>query len=384
MNRQFEIIQNPQPRKNFFGFTLVELLVVISIIGMMMGMLLPAVNSARAAMRRMQCSNNLKQLSLAVLGYEQVQEFLPPACSPSGDRKKVPNKTTNLEAMTPYNQRENWVINILPNLDQLTLYREIQDLLTKSPTSSMSELTGKASSGSTIESIRGRQLASLLCPSDTNNRLQFIDSKSGAWGRLNYAANMGINDAVNMSNHTWWSKPNARGVMAPRFSLRVSDIKDGASNTILLGEIRTGLNSADNRGVWALGGAGTSATARNGYFGGEANGPNAADATIANLGDQVFNCSDSALGVDAKERTRLGMPCKDGATTNIQAGNRSLHTGGINVAFADGSTHWISNSISLSSSTCDSIDQVDTFYDLGVWDRIILSFDGQTVDAESL
>lgn len=100
------------------GFTLVELLVVISIIGILMGLLLPAVNSARESARRLQCCNNIKQMGLACLTYEQQNKTLPPGAS------KAQSTETGL--------RPNWVILSLPNLDQQALYDEIMGMLKQS------------------------------------------------------------------------------------------------------------------------------------------------------------------------------------------------------------------------------------------------------------
>ena len=363
------------------GFTLVELLVVITIIGMIIGMLLPAVNSAREASRGMQCRNNLTQLALATLGYEQTHEILPPACTPSGT---VPNKKADVDPMTPTNQRENWIIHILPMLDQATLFEEIAVYLknnTKAIGDTFSQITGQPK----MEDIRSREIKSFLCPSDRLNRTPFIDESGYSWGRCNYGANMGTGQAEKLGNIDWWSKPNAKGVMGPRMSVRISDIKDGASNTILIGELRAGVNSSDARGTWAMGGAGPSATAKNGFLGGEAYGPNAVDPST-NKGDAVVNCNSGSLAMDVKERTRIGMPCTDGSSANIQATNRSLHPGGVNVAFADGGARFIPNSIGLGTvsdiTDANALDSIGK--ELGVWDRLILSSDGQPIDAEAL
>ena len=364
------------------GFTLVELLVVITIIGMIIGMLLPAVNSAREASRGMQCRNNLKQLALATLGYEQIHETLPPACTPSGT---VPSKTANVAPMTPTNQRENWIIHVLPMLDQSTLYEEIAAYM-KNNTNGIGEINSTLTGITPMAEIRSREIASFLCPTDRLNRTPYIDETTGnSWGRCNYGANIGTGQADNMGNNSWWSKPNAKGVMGPRMSVRISDIKDGASNTILIGEIRAGINSNDTRGTWAMGGAGPSATAKNGFIGGEAYGPNAEPSAIGK-GDSVFDCNSGKLSMDAMERTRIGLPCSDGSTSNIQATNRSLHPGGVNVAFADGGARFIPNTVALGTvsnvtqpNALDSIGE-----ELGVWDRLILCSDGQAIDAESI
>ena len=363
------------------GFTLVELLVVITIIGMIIGMLLPAVNSAREASRGMQCRNNLKQLALASLGYEQTHEMLPPACTQSGTG---PNKKTDVAAMTPLNQRENWIIHILPNLDQATLYEEFVAYLkdnTKGIGESFSTITGQPS----MADIRSREISTFLCPTDRLNRTPYVDDSGNSWGRCNYAANIGTGQAEKMGNISWWSKPNAKGVMGPRMSVRITDIKDGASNTILIGEIRAGVNSSDPRGTWAMGGAGPSATAKNGFLGGQAYGPNAADPANPGYGDYVYNCKQALLGTDAKERIRIGLPCQEGAMTNVQATNRSLHPGGVNVAFADGGARFIPNTVALGTvSNITDANALDKFSELGVWDRLVLSSDGQSIDADAL
>ncbi len=84
------------------GFTLVELLVVIAIIGVLVGLLLPAVQSAREAARRMSCSNNMKQLGLALLNYESAFKVLPPS------RIALSNPTF----------QQSWTMMILPHLEQ--------------------------------------------------------------------------------------------------------------------------------------------------------------------------------------------------------------------------------------------------------------------------
>ena len=366
---------------NRTGFTLIELLVVITIIAMLIGLLLPAANAAREAGRRTTCGNNIKQLALATLEYEHGHEILPPACTPSGT---APNKRTNVAAMTPSNQRENWVIHILPYMEQTALADEINAYLkgnTKSLGDTFSDITGKPS----MATIRARELQTLMCPSDRNNRIAFIDDSGNSWGRGNYAANIGTGKADDMSNISWWAKPNAKGVMGPRMSVQITGIKDGASNTILLTEIRSGINSSDPRGTWALGGAGPSATSKNGFLGGEAYGPNAADPNQIGKGDTIYNCNTGKMGMDVKERTRIGMPCTDGSSSNIQATSRSLHPGGVNVAFVDGNVRFISDSIGQGTVlNATNPDALDSFYQLGVWDKLILSNDGQPIDAESI
>ena len=91
------------------GFTLVELLVVIAIIGILIGLLLPAVQAAREAARRMQCTNNLKQITLACFNYESANKFFPP-----GSMSLLNSKGS----LTGSNQYSGWTIAILPFIEQ--------------------------------------------------------------------------------------------------------------------------------------------------------------------------------------------------------------------------------------------------------------------------
>src|SRR5882757_3213715 len=94
------------------AFTLVELLVVIGIIGILVALLLPAVQAAREAGRRMQCNNNLKQLALAVLNYESAHHVFPP----SSLWRTTDSATPDNAASNKYS--ENWVILVLPFLEE--------------------------------------------------------------------------------------------------------------------------------------------------------------------------------------------------------------------------------------------------------------------------
>lgn len=369
--------------KSFSAFTLVELLVVITIIGILMGLLLPAVNSARESARRLQCNNNAHQLSLACIAYSEKHETLPPAMVPTTKKSTL---YQNIDGPVYNNQRENWVILVLPMLDQTSMYEEIFDLLSNALTVSLSEDSFTPKSGKSpyakMSELRSREINSFLCPSDRNNRTMFTDSTGNNWGRINYGANIGLRSATDMGNMEYWQDSRYSGVMGPRFSLTPEQISDGASNTILLSELRAGLNNMDSRGTWALGGPGPSATCGNGSIGGQAAGPNNLKADS----DAVQFCSDSAIGVTSAERARLGMPCTN--DSNIRAGARSMHKGGINAAFADGSVHWISDAIDISKSIVppdfEEITQGATDTKYSIWDCLLLSKDGKTFSLEDL
>lgn len=333
------------------GFTLVELLVVISIIGILMGLLLPAVNSARESARRLQCCNNIKQMALAALSYEQQQKIFPPAMS---------NKHFGITDL-----RENWIILCLPNMDQTALYDEIKQMQkTNANLCSKTELNNNV----TMDKCRRTEISFFKCPSDSNNRVQFT-SNSLTWARCNYACNMGLSDANTMTNGTNnWQYNYYKGVMAAGISIPVAEISDGASNTVLLGEIRSGVLTNDPRGTWAIGGAGPSGLSRHGWDG-DAKGPN----YPAEQSDDVVNCSAFFNTLGKETIMQMKMGCCTGMATNVQATMRSMHAGGVHCVFADGSTHWITDNIEVGTSK----------EKLGVWDCLNLSCDQRSVSSEA-
>ena len=376
------------------AFTLVELLVVITIIGILISLLLPAVQAARESARRTQCSNNIKQLGLALNSYHALYGRFPPSSVWRGTSGAFdPSQVESSNKGSLY--YENWVILILPQMDQLNL-RQAFGTVT-SPYIGLAAITSSTASQTAV----GTNLATMLCPSDTYNRQPFIGSTSltgttstfGSfpWARGNYAANGGGGymtyssrpDAVNSVNYgngagTGWYSKYCRGVMSVNAqSLRIEDIKDGASNTILLGECRAGVTPFDTRGTWAMGGGATSLWAFG--FTSNDNGPNCNMAD----GDDFPSCVDVQTAVGGTTQlVKLGMSCYSNDYTPQQQTARSMHPGGVNTCFADGSVHWISDfvQLGLAIGPPGTNGSPPT---LGVWDKLNLSNDGQPIDATS-
>ncbi len=356
------------PRAQPRGFTLVELLVVITIIGILMALLLPAVQSAREAARKLQCSNNMKQLGLALHQYHTSYGIFPPS-----SEWFVGGMLNEQNLATPNNPNlnQNWVIMILPQLEQTTLFKSF-DLTKPIPNAAN-------------QAARGTQLAIMLCPSDTYNRKPFNGSSASSdlgqlgdgWARGNYGANasmdmLGSGGATIGSTAAAWRLRYAQGVMGANVSCRIDDIKDGTSNTVLLGELRAGLVPCDCRGVWAMSGGCPSSLWCHGYEGDD-NGPNSAsvDADDPAGGNDIWTAVGDTTGAVL---VRLGMPCYPSEACNDQQTARSMHVGGVTVCMCDGSVRFISDFI-------QTVGNGSTSPNLSVWDKLNLSIDGYPIDA---
>ncbi len=331
------------------AFTLVELLVVITIIGILIALLLPAVQSAREAARRAQCANNVKQLGLALQIYHTSYGIFPP----SSVWRDTHGVLSTAQIETPNNPTlaENWVIMVLPQLEQTTLYKTFS-------------ISGPSGPGASIASTtnllaRSTQLAVMLCPTDSYNRKPFMGSADSAtnqmgdnWARGNYAANAsegymaianGAARGFPSAVPTIWYNKYYTGVMGANISFRIDDIKDGTSNTILLGEVRAGVTPFDSRGVWAMSG-GASALWGHGFIADD-NGPNAISLNADDITGGIDVANAVAGGGNGQTvLMQLGMPC-DSANNlpDWETTPRSMHSGGVNVGLCDGSVRFISD-----------------------------------------
>jgi prepilin-type N-terminal cleavage/methylation domain-containing protein len=212
------------------AFTLVELLVVIAIIGILVALLLPAVQSAREAARRMQCSNNLKQIGLAALNHESGMNHLP-SCGWGWNWVGDPDRGFGRR------QPGGWVYNSLPFCEQLNLHD-----LGKGET----DATKKKNA---IAQCTITPIGMFVCPSRRPAKampayftgIPYNSGNVTTHARSCYAANggselqneMGTSDANAVDNGTWnmsW-QPNATGVSYLLSEVTFGDIKDGTTNT---------------------------------------------------------------------------------------------------------------------------------------------------------
>jgi prepilin-type N-terminal cleavage/methylation domain-containing protein len=226
--------------KNRGGFTLVELLVVIAIIGTLVGLLLPAVQSAREAARRSACSNNLKQLGLANLNHESTRKRLPAA----GDRGTAPTLAANSFS---------WIVMVLPYLEEVNMYNAIS--------SSSSRFTnGTDATGVNLISTNV-SLPQLICPSYAGAKLSgsaAITNYKGAAG-VGYSAASSPASAEGSSGGGVLTYPFGTETGASKTGIQLGQISDGTSKTFMVAETK----DSTATGTWTLG-ASCWLTARNG------------------------------------------------------------------------------------------------------------------------
>ncbi len=245
MKRIIKAKHKPQSHRNHLsGFTLVELLVVIAIIGVLVALLLPAVQAAREAARRMQCTNNLKQMGLALQNYHSAKNEFPPGALIEGACCDEPSKT-------------GWSIEILPYMENQNLYELLDP----------NETIGHANNKQLRESIA----PGYACPSDLPQELLVPQSGvAGGWQDRrefrtgSYRANTGRVKG----KQTWYLAEELRnGVgddLVPRgwrgpmhltgyIDLEeesIRNIEDGTSNTLMVGE-HTTITNPQRRTFWA-------------------------------------------------------------------------------------------------------------------------------------
>ncbi len=230
------------------GFTLVELLVVIAIIGILVALLLPAVQQAREAARRLQCKNNQKQLGLAILNYESANGVLP--AGGWVDACQNPSQCASEGSYNPESGMQlSWAVAILPFIEETAVFEQFdfaaQDVfnMTYNNTDQFSE-------------PQARHLSAFTCPSAPSTTEYFRHQASGKYfAKGNYAA---YTSPVHTEHQQ--SFPGGLGGFKPGDSKgqRLGKVKDGTSRTIALAEVRARINELDPRGSWALPWAGAS------------------------------------------------------------------------------------------------------------------------------
>jgi prepilin-type processing-associated H-X9-DG protein len=280
--------------------TLIELLVVIAVIAVLIALLLPAVQMARESARRTQCRNHLKQIGLALENYHGTHMIYPPASI------RAPAFLNNGRD----DPRSTWTIAILPFMDAAPLYE--------------SYLSQLSSDDPANQALRDAIVPGYLCPTDTGADVLFEPRLGVTYRRGNYGANFGAG--------SWgtddWQQAIYRGVMGQNVALRHADMTDGASQTVIVGELRIQPSLSDNRGVWAFPAAGS-----------------------ASIG---LDCDSGCRGINGDSASDWipfcgpltgGLNCTFQNNVDSNAGPRSRHTGGAHLLFGDGSVHFVGESV---------------------------------------
>jgi prepilin-type N-terminal cleavage/methylation domain-containing protein/prepilin-type processing-associated H-X9-DG protein len=289
------------------GFTLVELLVVITIIGILIALLLPAVQAAREAARRMQCANNLKQVGLALLTYENACAMFPPG----GLRPKATN-----------GYGHSWWVRILPYIEQNNISDQFDQT---NPYSGWPPMVPK-----NHDLLKNVRFSFMYCASSV---LPPISPASD----MQMATYVGIAGATNhptAKDMTAFEGAAGRissgGVLIEYRGVPIAEITDGTSNTIAVGEQSDWLSSG-----------GADADCRSDCGHGFTMGP----ATTGMSDLRMFSLTCVYHRINEKSASAYGVPGNCGPNRPIQ----SVHPGGAHVLFADGSVQFLSESLNINT-----------------------------------
>src|SRR5262245_22065227 len=306
------------PRPRSAGFTLVELLVVIAIIGVLVALLLPAVQAAREAARRTQCANNLKQMGLALTNYHDTNKWFPPGAVWSNTGATIPSPGNFA------NNRGSMFVRLLPYIEQQALYNNF-DFSTGTD--------GLYLPGGGML-LRGTEVPVFTCPSDNVRRTvsspTFVMPSS-------YHTNMG--PSADISNNPSCSCPlfstfqkysrAGTSVNSPAgpFSrngwvsqTKMADCFDGLSNTIYVGEDRAEC-SGHMQGGW-------SASNRWGAF--------------THIPINFDSCRTQSISVSEGKND-----CFSNCNWNAEVGFKSMHPGGAQFVFGDGGVRFLQQNIDM-------------------------------------
>lgn len=347
------------------GFTLVELLVVIAIIGILISMLLPAVESVREAARRTQCTNNHRELGHALQTHHEGHGGFPPGV-PACDNS---SSTVFGGASSAACQGPNWVVALFPYIEESRSYDRVMDCISDPNVANASVSVPLFRHAEGIDEGVGRRSPSILvCPSAPTLDAEYNFSPTGLvpqfLAKANAAANFGAGTFINPPSvdSSGQTGPPNKGVfevvrigaltgkarLASKQGVKMQALqKDGSSKTMVVSEVLGWRSSEDGRGAWLWNGMGGSSFTAflppNATPGEE---PNDLQSTtnITSYHDLVRACG--AESADEEDK----MMCQEfsGADeSSTFAAARSKHVGGVVVVFADNHTAFIPDTINL-------------------------------------
>ena len=374
------------------AFTLVELLVVIAIIGVLVALLLPAIQAAREAARRSQCTNNLKQTSLACANFESANTYFPPGGPTCVDiQSQWPGSGSNMQSWWVSGSQlgaqcygPNWALQLFSYIEQgslTTLAKAALEDPTEEDRANPPDTWDMQGKGSRQWAAFHDNVSSTMrCPSSgLDPSVPYNDDDDGSQGmglghlsKGNYAACFGGNTMFNAvppeSTFPTNTHPQYTGMfgmvriqkypIGSRFGkgTKAGQITDGLSNTVMLSEVLT-WNDAneqggsvdesvpagndDWRGAWMIPSVGTSAFTGRFPPNAKGNGPDFRG-TVTSRADRIPACGS---GIETSPEF-ADVPCEENKEDyNTWASARSRHSQGVNAAMGDASVRFIDNDI---------------------------------------